>query len=419
MQFWHEHDCFRQSIELRKGCKEYNFYDGPPFATGLPHYGHILAGTIKDVIPRYFTMQGHYIPRKFGWDCHGVPVEHEMEKQLGLKSASDIDEYGVQNFCEDCRSIVLKYTSEWEETVTRMGRWVDFKNDYKTMDSSYMESIMWVFAELWKKGLIREGKKVVSYSPKLGSTLSNFEANLNYKDIHDPTVMAKFEIEPNVYVLAWTTTPWTLVSNVALGFGRDIEYVRIIAGFDSDNFKRGDHYIFAKDIFDGFHDPKYLHKFNNHPFYELLNSGVKPISDLNEKDTISHQFIDDHGRSSWTGKELVEKYQEQQYKPLFDYYVDTEEKRFVMIHDDGDYVTTDQGTGIVHFAPAFGAEDAELCKKWSIYGVDPINGDGYFTDRVPELNGVYFRADPEVEGSKENNANKWVIQQLKKKKSAL
>ena len=176
LSFWKQNDIFTQSLEQRKGCsREFVFYDGPPFATGLPHYGHLLAGTIKDVIPRYRSMKGEYVERRFGWDCHGLPVENEMEKQLKLSSKRDIENYGIDNFNEACRSIVLRYTTEWEQVVNRMGRWVDFKNGYRTMDRNYMESIWWVFKQLWDQGLIYEGYKILPYCPRCATPLSNFE----------------------------------------------------------------------------------------------------------------------------------------------------------------------------------------------------------------------------------------------------
>ena len=218
LEFWRKENIFRKSVEERPADNEFIFYDGPPFATGLPHYGHLLAGTIKDVIPRYKTMQGYRVERRFGWDCHGLPVEYEIEQTLDLKGRPDIEEFGVGYFNEECRKIVLRYASEWRETVERMARWIDFDNDYKTMDLTFMESVWWVFDQLWKKGLIYEGVKVMPYSWRVSTPLSNFEANLNYKDTQDPSVTVKFALtsEPKTSILAWKTTPWTLPSNHAL-----------------------------------------------------------------------------------------------------------------------------------------------------------------------------------------------------------
>ncbi|MEC9230190.1 MAG: class I tRNA ligase family protein, partial [SAR324 cluster bacterium] len=230
LQFWRDEQIFQKSIDQRPEDRPFIFYDGPPFATGLPHYGHLLAGTIKDVIPRYKTMRNFRVERRFGWDTHGLPVEYEVEQDLKLNGAEEIREFGVGKFNEACRSIVLRYTAEWEETVDRMARWVDFENDYKTMDRDFMESVWWVFKQLWDKGLIYEGVKVVPYSWRVATPLSNFEANLNYKDTQDPSVTLRFRMldAENTYALAWTTTPWTLPSNMALCAGPGLEYVRLL-----------------------------------------------------------------------------------------------------------------------------------------------------------------------------------------------
>src|SRR3989339_288044 len=218
LSFWGKDSTFFKSMAERKTCPEFVFYDGPPFATGLPHYGHLLAGTIKDIIARYQSMRGHYVDRRFGWDCHGLPVEYEVEQDLKISGKTEIEKLGVEKFNETCRGIVLRYTSEWREIVTRMGRWVDFDRDYKTMEPTYMESIWWVFKALWDKGLIYEGSKILPYCPRCSTPLSNFETNQGYRDVTDPAITIRFKLdkEPNSYVLAWTTTPWTLPSNMAL-----------------------------------------------------------------------------------------------------------------------------------------------------------------------------------------------------------
>jgi len=229
LSFWEKEKIFEKSVANRKGEKLFSFYDGPPFATGLPHYGHLLAGTIKDVIPRYKTMKGYYVPRRFGWDCHGLPVENEIEKAKELRGAKAIEDFGIANFNEECRSIVLRYTEEWKKTVERFGRWVDFSETYHTMDKSFMESVWWVFKELWNKDLVHEGFKVMPFSAELGTPLSNFEANLNYREVDDPSITVAFELreEKDTYFLAWTTTPWTLISNLALTVRDDLDYVEI------------------------------------------------------------------------------------------------------------------------------------------------------------------------------------------------
>lgn len=229
LAFWETHGTFAASLNARREGAEYTFYDGPPFATGLPHYGHLLAGTIKDIVPRYQTMRGHFVDRRFGWDCHGLPVEYEVEQDLKISGKSEIEKLGVDVFNERCRSIVLRYTREWREIVTRMGRWVDFDRDYKTMDAPYMESIWWVFKTLWDKGLIYEGRKILPYCPRCATPLSNFETNQGYEDVTDPAITIRFKLtdEENAYILAWTTTPWTLPSNLALAVGAEVEYARV------------------------------------------------------------------------------------------------------------------------------------------------------------------------------------------------
>ena len=233
LEFWKKNKIFKKSLEKTKSNKPYIFYDGPPFATGLPHHGHLVGSILKDIVPRYATMNGRHVERRFGWDCHGLPIEHEIDKAHG-KSAQDIvKEIGVAGYNKECRSIVQRYTSEWQKTIERVGRWVDFENDYKTMDLNFMESVWWVFSELYKKGLVYKGAKVVPFSTALGTVLSNFEAGLNYQEVQDPAVTVMFELseEENTFILAWTTTPWTLPSNLGLCMGADIDYVKV---YDSD-----------------------------------------------------------------------------------------------------------------------------------------------------------------------------------------
>ena len=228
LDFWKEMEVFKLSLEQREGAPTFCFYDGPPFATGLPHYGHLMAGTIKDVIPRYKTMKGFFVPRRFGWDCHGLPVENEIEKTQALSGTSDIQKFGIAEFNEECRSIVLRYTKQWKFIVDRIGRWIDMDHAYRTMDRNFMESVWWVFSELWKKDLVYKGFKVMPYSAKLGTPLSNFEANLNYQDVDDPAITVKMPAQnPGEYFLIWTTTPWTLPSNLALIVNPNIEYARV------------------------------------------------------------------------------------------------------------------------------------------------------------------------------------------------
>ena len=341
LKFWLDNKVFDQSLEARKNNEEFVFYDGPPFATGLPHYGHLLAGTIKDVIPRYQTMRGKYVERRFGWDCHGLPVENEMEKTLKLNSKRDIEAYGIDNFNEACRSIVLRYTSEWERIVNRMGRWVDFRNGYRTMDRDFMESIWWVFKQLWDKGLVYEGYKILPYCPRCATPLSNFEANQGYKDVTDPAITIRFDAldEENLSFLAWTTTPWTLPSNLALAVGPEIEYVRVKDG-DRD-------YIMAAS--------------------RLASYYGKETPEI-----------------VWRGKgaELVGR----RYKPLFDYFAfRAEDGAFRVL--GADFVSTEDGTGIVHIAPGFGEDDAAVCRKAGIKEVCPIDDECRFTNEIPDYAG--------------------------------
>lgn len=321
LEYWKKDSTFQKSLEKASPKGEYVFYDGPPFATGTPHYGHLLAGTIKDVIPRYKTMQGYHVPRRWGWDCHGLPLENLIEKELGLKTKKDIEEMGIEKFNEAARNAVLRYAHIWKEVVPRFGRWVDMENDYRTMDSSYTESVWWAFKTLHEKGLVYEGYKSMQLCPRCGTTLSNFEVNQGYKDITDISVYVKFAIEPNTFLLAWTTTPWTLPGNAALAVGSDITYVKVKI---ADAF-----YILAKDR----------------------------LSVLKEEYTVEKEML---------GKDLVGT----KYTPVFDTYI-KEGKVY-----PADFVTTTDGTGIVHIAPAFGQDDYELGKKYDLKFIQHVTPDG-------------------------------------------
>jgi len=357
LKFWKENNIFKKSINQRDGNEEFVFYDGPPFATGLPHFGHFVPGTIKDIIPRYQSMKGKKVNRTFGWDCHGLPVEYEMEKELGISGKSQIEEYGVAKFNEACRSIVLRYTSEWEEIVTRMGRWVDFENGYRTMDSDYMESIWWIVKQLMKKGLMYEGFYIMPYSPKLSTPLSNFEVNLGgYRDVVDPAVTIKFKLKnENAYFLAWTTTPWTLPSNLGLALGPDIVYSKIKDGDDV--------FILAKERLDAYY-----------------------------KDSSDYEVIEE-----LTGKEL----EGIDYVPLFPYFKDLD-KQNAFKTLVADYVTVDDGTGIVHTAPGFGEDDYNVMKNTGVPVVCPIDAECRFTDEVPDYKGIFVK-----------DADKAIIKRLK------
>ncbi len=351
LDFWKREEIFQKSLERVKNGPIFSFYDGPPFATGLPHYGHLLAGTIKDVVPRFWTMKGYYAPRRFGWDCHGLPVENEIEKAKELSGAPDIEKFGIAHFNEECRQIVLRYTQEWETTVSRMGRWVDFRQTYHTMDKSFMESVWWVFGELYKKGLVYEGLKVMPFSAKLGTPISNFEANLNYRDVDDPSIVVTFPLEddPEVSFLAWTTTPWTLPSNLALAVHPDLDYVKI------------------RDLETG-------------RLFILAEARVKANF---EKFEILEMF---------KGKRLKGA----AYCPLFPYYARERDDRLFRVLVD-EFVTIEEGTGIVHLAPAFGEADFFLCEREGIEPVCPVDQNGRYTSEVPDYEGLFVKdADKEI-----------------------
>ncbi len=340
LEFWKESGIFEKSLKQRKGGPEYVFYDGPPFATGLPHYGHLLAGTIKDVVPRYQTMRGKYVERRFGWDCHGLPVENEMEKVLKLQSKRDIEAYGVDKFNEACRSIVLRYTSEWETVVTRMGRWVDFRRGYRTMDRNFMESVWWVFKALWDKGLVYEGYKILPYCPRCATPLSNFETNQGYKEVVDPAITIRFKLrdEENSYILAWTTTPWTLPSNLALAVGPEVDYVKV---------KDGDEFFYLAE--------------------NRLGAYYRETPEI-----------------VWRGKgaDLAGR----RYEPLFNYFAELDAQGAFQVLC-GDFVSISDGTGIVHCAPGFGEDDNALCKAAGLPEVCPIDAECRFTDEIPDYAG--------------------------------
>ncbi|MDC7126793.1 MAG: isoleucine--tRNA ligase, partial [Spirochaetales bacterium] len=347
LEYWKENRIFERSIEEREGNEEFVFYDGPPFATGLPHFGHFVPGTIKDIIPRYQTMKGFKVNRRFGWDCHGLPVEYEMEKELGISGKKEIIDYGVAKFNESCRSIVLRYTQEWKSIITRLGRWVDFENDYKTMEPDYMESIWWVVKSLWDKGLMYEGHYILPYCPRCSTVLSNHELNLGgYKDVHDPAVTVKFEKrdESGTFFLAWTTTPWTLPSNLALAVGEDVDYVKVKDGEE---------------------------------FYILAEARLESYY----KDSSEYELVD-----KMKGSELVGM----EYTPIFDYFADAYDSGAFRVFK-ADYVTTEDGTGIVHTAPGFGEDDYNTCKGTGIPTICPIDDECKFSADIPDYEGRFVK----------------------------
>lgn len=350
LAFWDQNQTFYQSNEQRKGAKEFAFYDGPPFANGLPHYGHLLANTIKDTVPRYWSMRGYYVERRFGWDTHGVPVEFEIEKREGLKGRQDILDLGVGRFNEMCRESVLHYAAHWQKIITRLGRWVDWNNQYRTMDLPFMESVWWVFRELYDKGLVYQGHKVVPYSPRITAVLSNFEANQNYQEVQDPAITVKFKLQDeDSFVLAWTTTPWTLISNLALAVGSDIDYVKVRAN------ESGETYILAKARLD-------------QVFKKAKKSKEAPYEILAE----------------FKGSELADR----KYEPMFSYFKDHANAFRILVDD---YVTTEEGTGVVHMAPAYGEDDFRVCRSAGIDLVDPLDEEGCFRDLIAEFKGMFVK----------------------------
>ncbi len=363
LDFWKKEQIFRRSITSRSTDKEYTFYDGPPFATGLPHYGHILASVMKDMVPRYWTMRGYRVDRRWGWDCHGLPIEFEKEKELGLGSRLEIEEYGVDRFNESCRQTILKYADEWKVMIERLGRFVDMDDDYKTMEPWFMESIWWVFAELWKKDLVYLGKKVVPFSYRISSPLSNFEAQQNYQDRQDPAVTVKFLL-PNfrfensepIYILAWTTTPWTLPSNLLLALGEKMEYVLI------KDVEKNEQYVLAKSSLSKYY-----------------------------KDEAQYQIL-----TTFHGSDLANL----KYTPIFPYFAHkAEEGAFQTVL--ADFVTEGDGTGIVHLAP-YGEDDFRVINEKGIEIMDPIQDDGTFTHEVKDFENMLVF-----------DANKPIIERLK------
>lgn len=359
LAFWDEDGTFGKSLEKTKDCKEFVFYDGPPFATGLPHYGHILASVLKDVFPRFWTMKGFHVRRVWGWDCHGLPIENIAEKELGINSKDEIEKMGVDKFNKFCRSKVLSYASEWEKIIKRLGRWVDFENSYKTMDTSYIESVWWVFSQMWKKGLVYEGEKILMYCPRCSTPLAKSEVAMgdSYQTKKDETITITFKLkDEDAYALAWTTTPWTLPSNLALCVNPEIVYSYVRDKQD------GKVYVLAKELISKF--------FKSQEEYETLRE--------------------------LSGKELEGK----KYEPLFPYFRDLKNSFRILV---GDFVTAEDGTGIVHLAPAFGEDDYNVCKKNGIDFVSPVDERGRFTEEVKDFAGDYIF-----------DSNKKIIEFLKK-----
>ena len=343
--YWQEQKIFESSVDQRKGNDKFVFFDGPPFANGLPHYGHILAGALKDAVVRYKNMQGYYVPRVNGWDCHGLPVEYEIEKTLDISGHKDIVDMGINKFNSACRESVFKYTEQWEELIVRIGRWIDFEKGYATLQNSYMESIWWVFNQIWQKDMVYLGRKSMHICPRCETPLSNFEVTQGYKDVTDYSITAKFELEdePGTFVLAWTTTPWTLPANQALAFGPKIKYIRVE--------HEGAKYVVAEDMISKI-------------FGE--DAEVKKLDEFKPKD--------------WEGKK---------YKPLFPYYLESHKTSFIITL--ADFVTTEDGTGIVHIAGGFGEDDYNTALKYDLEPITHIGMDGHFNEEVTEFVGKFVK----------------------------
>ncbi len=326
LKFWQKEDIFAKSIKLKKNKPFFSFYDGPPFASGLPHYGHILASTIKDTILRYRTMKGYRIFWRVGWDCHGLPVENMIEEELGLKNKKEIEKLGIGKFNQACRQSVFRCVGDWVKTLRRVGRWSDYSNPYATLDNEYIESVWWVFKQLWDKGLVYQDYRVTPYCPRCGTPLSNFELNQPgaYQDIKDESIYIKFPLkgEKDTYLFVWTTTPWTLAANTAVAVGPDFEYVKV---------KKDNQYlILAKERLSILKDYKVIDEF--------------------------------------LGKELVNK----EYQPLYPMKLDKPGYRVV----PADFVSVEDGTGLVHIAPTFGEEDMKLGKKEDLPGIVTVDEEG-------------------------------------------
>ena len=368
LAFWNEQEIFEKSLANRKNADKYSFFDGPPFATGMPHYGHIVASAMKDVVPRYWTMRGYYVERKWGWDCHGLPIENIVEKELGSRAKKDIEKLGVERFNELCRSKVLAYVEDWKKVINRIGRWADMENSYKTMDRDYMESVWWVFKELYEKGLIYEGYRAMHVCPRCETTLSQSEVSEGYKDVKDLSAIAKFEViggsndanggNVKTYVLAWTTTPWTLIGNVALAVGKDVDYIWAqTVVLKEGQEPRDEVYVVAKDRAEQVLAGKE---------YSIVREGK--------------------------GSELVGL----AYEPLFDFYAkdgklkDRENGWKIYA---GDFVTTEDGTGVVHVAPAFGEDDLALGQKENLPLVQHVGMDGVIKEGLGDFSGLHVKPE--------------------------
>ena len=350
-ELWKEKDIVKKNFNKNEGKKYFMFYDGPPTANGMPHVGHIETRVMKDIIPRYKVMKGYYVPRKAGWDTHGLPVELEIEKKLGISGKEQIEDYGVEKFVKECKDSVFQYVHIWEKMTNQVGYWVDMEHPYVTYHNDYIESVWWALKELWKKGLLYEGHKVMPYCPRCGTALSSHEVAQGYKDVKDLTCIAKFKVKgkENTYILAWTTTPWTLPSNLALCVNKTYTYAEVKVNAGTEEEPKYENYILAKDLISAVLKDKE---------YELVKE--------------------------FKGEELLGT----EYEQLMPF-VKPEGKAFVVIH--GDYVTLTDGTGIVHIAPAYGEDDSLVAKQNDIAFVNLVDKSGKFVKEVEPWAGRFVR----------------------------
>ncbi|MCW9708705.1 isoleucine--tRNA ligase [Fodinibius salsisoli] len=349
LKWWKEQNIFEKSLTTREEGIPFTFYEGPPTANGKPGIHHVMARTVKDMFCRYKTLKGFRVERKGGWDTHGLPVEIEVEKELGLEGRAQVEEYGVAEYNEKCRASVLKYKDLWDELTTRMAYWVDLDDPYITFDNDYIESVWWAFKTLYEKGLVHKGYKIQWYSPGSGTVLSSHEVSLGYEETQDPSIYVKFRLQMagDVYFLAWTTTPWTIISNMALAVNPNLDYAKI----KLTEGDRTEYYILAKGCID-----------------EVIDHDYEIVEEFKGEDLIG-----------WV------------YDPVFDYALEEYDREDAWRVIAADYVTTDEGTGVVHTAPAFGADDYETCQKADIPMFNPIDTDGKFTDAVPDFEDEWFK----------------------------
>ncbi len=361
VEFWKKNDIFEKSIEHRDGCERFTFYDGPPTANGKPHIGHVLTRAIKDLIPRYRTMKGYKVLRKAGWDTHGLPVELEVEKALGISGKPEIEKFGIEDFIKKCKASVFTYQSEWEEMSDRVGFWADMENPYVTYHNDYIESVWWALRQIWDKGLLYKGHKIMPYCPRCGTSLSSHEVAQGYKDVKENSLIVKFKVlgKDNEYILAWTTTPWTLPSNLALCVNPHEKYVRFTIEGDENNTV----YIMAEAL-------------------------IKSVFGEDAKANILNEY---------TGEELKGT----EYEPLYSF-VKPDKKAYYVIADD--YVTMEDGTGVVHTAPAFGEDDARVCKANGLPFINLVDHQGNFVKETGEWAGTFVK-----------DADKLVIRDLKER----